>query len=404
MDVAEHFPSHLDPHDEDLEAYPHQLSTDEAQELADNYCVEKLTMAETAEEAGISLTAFKHFRRAHTLRKGKAVIVDETATIGEGIEHFTEEAKRREIDRKARKKQRRERDRAARQWWSLEESLEEAAESFQAEEYEAPQLKMRLSESPGDHACAVGNFQDLHLGVRPADAEGFSVEGYREEILSRIETALEDAARLRQLDRLFLMAGGDLVHSDTKGGQTASGTELEMACSTAEAIQHGIRLLVETVDMARQVARNVEIVPIHGNHDRTNGVAAAMAAAQRYHSTAGVESRDLAERQYATYADNHLLAMTHGDLSKKRMRRFGEIMRSECREAYGRTEHSSVFVGHLHHKAMDMVDESGRTVYQTPSPVPLDGYHNQEGYVGSRKGVQLVLLGREGGGDRIIHA
>jgi hypothetical protein len=53
---------------------------------------------------------------------------------------------------------------------------------------------------------------------------------------------------------------------------------------------------------------------------------------------------------------------------------------------------------------MDMVDESGRVIYQTPSPVPIDSYHNREGYVGSRKGIQLVLLDGEGGGDRIIHA
>jgi UDP-2,3-diacylglucosamine pyrophosphatase LpxH len=176
-----------------------------------------------------------------------------------------------------------------------------------------------------------------------------------------------------------------------------------MACSTATALQHGIHLLVEAVDMARQVAKEVVIVPIHGNHDRTNGVAAAMAAGQRFHSTRQVEMMGLSERQYATYGQ-HLMMMTHGDLAKKKMRKIGEIMRSEARELYGRTEWSGVFTGHYHFKAMDMIDESGRIIYQTPSPVPVDSYHNQEGYVGSRKAVQLVLLDREDGGDRMIHA
>jgi len=229
------------------------------------------------------------------------------------------------------------------------------------------------------------------------------VEEYREEILSRFRTALEDAVRLRKLERLYIVGGGNLVHSDTAGGQTASGTKLEMACSTSTALQHGIRLLVEVVYMAQQVAEGVTIVPIHGNHDRTEGIAAAMAAGQRFHSAEDVEMMDLAERQYDTYA-GHLLCLTHGDLAKKRMRMLGEIMRSEARGLYGETEHSSVFVGHLHHKAMDMVDESGRVVYQNPSPVPIDAYHDQSGYVGSRKGVQLVLLDREAGGDRMIHA
>jgi UDP-2,3-diacylglucosamine pyrophosphatase LpxH len=175
-----------------------------------------------------------------------------------------------------------------------------------------------------------------------------------------------------------------------------------MACSTPTALQHAIRLLVETVDLARQVAQKVVIVPIHGNHDRTSGIAAALAAAQRFHSTENVRSMGLAERQYAIYGQ-HLLCLTHGDYAKKTMRKMGEIMRSEARGMYGETEHSSLFVGHLHHKAMDMVDESGRVIYQTPSPVPIDSYHDRSGYVGSRKGVQLVVLNRRSSKDMLIH-
>jgi hypothetical protein len=37
-------------------------------------------------------------------------------------------------------------------------------------------------------------------------------------------------------------------------------------------------------------------------------------------------------------------------------------------------------------------------------PILIDSYHNQDGYIGSRKGVQLVLLNHADGGDRLIHA
>ncbi len=344
------------------------------------------------------------FRQVHSLRHSQPTVVDPSKSIDEAVKHLTQRQERQATERKTKQKHRRERDRAARRWWwKLEEAIGEATEALQEEPYDPPRLRVRMAEQVETEAAGVLNLQDLHLGARPAEAEGFPVEKYRESILRRVETALEDAARLRKLDRIYVIGGGDLVHSDTAGGQTASGTQLEMACSTSTALQHAIQLLAQVVDMARQVAQEVTIVPIHGNHDRTEGVAAAMAAGQRFHSADNVESMDLAERQYATYA-GHLLCMTHGDLAKKRMRKMGEIMRSEARGLYGRTEWSSLFVGHLHHKAMDMVDESGRVIYQTPSPVPIDSYHDQEGYVGSRKGIQLVLLDREGSGDRIIHA
>jgi UDP-2,3-diacylglucosamine pyrophosphatase LpxH len=399
--VAEHFPvEDLDP--SGFEDYPHHLTVEEAQDLADAYCIENDTMRQVKTEFDLAHDEWMCFRQVHSLRHSQPTVVDPEQTIDEAVEHLSQRQKRQATERKAKRRHRREREEAARKWWGLEESLKEAAEQFQAEDYSPPRLQVTVSQTPDTAACGVGNFQDLHLGARPVNAEGFDVEAYRDSILRRIETTFQDAVRLRNLERIYLIGGGDLVHSDGKG-KTASGTELDMACSTATALQHGIHLLVEAVDMARQVANEVIIVPVHGNHDRTNGVAAAMAAGQRYHSTNQVEMMGLSERQYATYGQ-HLMMMTHADIAKKRMRKMGEIMRSEARELYGRTEWSSVFTGHYHFKAMDTIDESGRTIYQTPSPVPLDSYHDREAYVGARKGVQLVLLDREDGGDRLIHA
>jgi len=376
-------------------------------QLGRDYETGQYTIDELCEKWNLSRDTFLAIRKAAPqtwTKRGPNIWWSE---LDEGADELAEQAadraKAAKAEKKAKQKEAREDAKAARKWYRLEQHAASAFEQWQEEEYEAPQLKVTLSDSPGERACAVANLQDLHLGVRPVDAEGFSVEAYREEILSRFQSALEDAVRLRQLEQLFIVGGGDLVHSDTKGGQTASGTELEMACSTATALQHGIRFLIEAVDMARQVAEDVVIVPIHGNHDRTNGVSAALATAQRFHDAGDVDSTDLAERQYTTY-ESHLLCLTHGDYAKKTMRKFGEIMRSEARSEYGRTKYSSLFVGHLHHRSRDMVDESGRVIYQTPSPVPIDAYHEQSGYVGSRKGIQLVLLDREGGGDRIIHA
>jgi len=88
--------------------------------------------------------------------------------------------------------------------------------------FSTSRVQVTLTEAPGTAACGVLNGQDSHLSARPVDAEGFGVEAYRDSILRRIETALEDATRLRKLERLYLVGGGDLVHSDGKG-KTAKG-------------------------------------------------------------------------------------------------------------------------------------------------------------------------------------
>jgi hypothetical protein len=116
-----------------------------------------------------------------------------------------------------------------------------------------------------------------------------------------------------------------------------------------------------------------------------------------------VETLPINERQYVTYGQ-HFACITHGDYSKKKIRKISDVIRSETRTEYGTTENTFLLTGYLHHKAMDMDDNTGRVHYQAPSPVPLDSYHNQEAYIGSRRGVELLLLNRENDGVRLIHA
>lgn len=81
-----------------------------------------------------------------------------------------------------------------------------------------------------------------------------------------------------------------------------------------------------------------------------------------------------------------------------------DTIRAEARSEMGETGYTSLATGHLHHRARDIEDQSGRIHYQAPSPVSLDRWHSKKAFVGSRKGVQLALLDREDGGDRLIHA
>lgn len=91
-------------------------------------------------------------------------------------------------------------------------------------------------------------------------------------------------------------------------------------------------------------------MPACGTHDRVVSAAAAMALAQRYHSTEGVRSLSIEERQYLTYHE-HLICTTHGDYSRKTMKKMGDIIRSESRSELGTTSYTSLATGHLHRRS-----------------------------------------------------
>jgi len=173
--VADHFPEQ-DADAGELESYPHFLEMDEAEELASMYAVDNEPMAACEEAFNLTHDEFLDFRRAHALRHDQPTSVDPEKTIEESVGELTQRQRQQAVERKAKRKQKRDREKAAAQWWELEQSLQEAAEAFQEEEYDPPRLRVRMAEEVDTEACGVFNSQDLHLGCRPADAEGFSVE------------------------------------------------------------------------------------------------------------------------------------------------------------------------------------------------------------------------------------
>jgi len=388
MDTAQHFPSHLSPTDDDYDGYPHHLTMREAQALADLYCVQGETMAGASEEAGISLTSFKAFRRAHTLRKGKAVIVDESSTIGEAVEHFTEEAKRREVDRKARRQHRREKDRAARKWWSVEEALEDAAAGFREREYEPPRPTVRISHTPTEPASVLMNAQDWHIGKRPKGSPEGWTSSYVQSLKDAFTRSIEKTVRGYKLDKLYLVTGGDLIHVDSKNG-TTSGTPQDTTCSPSDALEEAIALVVWCVDYVRALNVDVEVLTVNGNHDRVLSQAAGCAVAQRFHDAEDVQCRR-GERIYTTYED-HLILATHGDMKKRQWKQLPGLMMREARTELASTTWQTVVSGHLHFQAHDLADETGTLFAQGSSPSPTDDWHHQQGYI-SRKGLQTITI------------
>ena len=146
------------------------------------------------------------------------------------------------------------------------------------------------------------------------------------------------------------------------------------------------------LNLARQVATEVRLVGLTGNHDRLAGPYEALA--QRYRRADNVTTAGPGDRIYETYCE-HLLAFTHGDYSEKKMRRFQDVLNAEARSKLSSTTWTTVYTGHLHHKAQDLKDKAGRLHIQASSPSPDDDWHRSEAHVGARKHVQLHMVDPE---------
>ena len=391
-----HFPPHCDP--DEHEAYPHWLTTTEAQELADVYCVERLTMDEAAEAAGLSREAFMDFRRAHTLRKGRAVIVDPTETVGGATEHFSEEMKRREVDRQARRRHRRERDKAARQWWQFESSVEDAAERFEgwAERYTPPKLHVRVgSQKALEPAALILPLHDLHYGKYASEAEcgaRYDRQIAEERAGRAVEFVLEQAARTARIERIITVCGtSDYLHvdRDLNGAATSSGTPQDTDGTMGEIIDGGQRLAVELIDKMRALAPT-HVVYCPGNHDYHASQWMHSFLKAWYRSTDSVTFSDgYRTRQYFTYGATKGVFF-HGDIRKGQLKELGNTIARE----HGFGEYTMAISGHKHFRQAD--DVSGLLMHQCLSLSGSDLWHDKNLYTGL-PGLQAFVLDKERG-------
>lgn len=88
-------------------------------------------------------------------------------------------------------------------------------------------------------------------------------------------------------------------------------------------------------------------------------------------------------------ADDQLgLAASH----TKKTHQFRNTISAEARSLLSKTQWSTVYMTHLHHKAQDPKDKAGRLHMQGSSPSLADDGHRQQAYFGARKRVHLHTM------------
>lgn len=398
--IAEHFPVE----DEDageLVNYPHHLSVETAQELANRYSVDGATQASVEKEFNLSHDEFIDFRAAHGLRHNQPTSVDPNKSVDEAAQELTQRQKQQATERKAKQKYKREQKKAAENYWNIEQVLQDAAEEMESRDYTPPQLNVQVSSQTDlEPSCLAVNAQDYHLGCRPAGT-GLSPEDYAETLLEANASVFEQAIRAGNVQTAYFVVGADLLNVDNKQGHTTRGTPQDNQMNTGELLVHAEDFVRDMVNLLLQFVPEVELVFVRGNHDEILGQAVYQMAAAHFADEERVTApREFNQRQYRTWQDL-FLCFTHGDYKKKIVRRLPQICINEARSIIGGTRHSTIHTGHYHSENVRF-DKAGWVHQQAPAPVQSDEYEEGEGYTGTRRGVQATVH-FQGGADHVIN-
>ena len=267
---------------------------------------------------------------------------------------------------------------------AIEKSFNELLEAFK--EY-SPKDPTIVREKTKESHLLVVDPADIHIGKLCRAFE--TGQEYNSQIaVKRVKEGVQGLLNKSQgfnIDKILLVIGNDILHTDTPKRQTTSGTPQDTDGMWYDNFLDGVRLYVDLIEMLMQVA-DVHVTFDPSNHDYTSGFYLSQLIATHFRNSGNITfDVSISHRKYFTYGSN-LIGSTHGDGAKTND--LPLLMAHESSD-WGKCKHRYIYTHHVHHKTAK--DIMSVCIESLRSPSGADSWHHRNGYIHAPKAVEGFL-------------
>lgn len=256
------------------------------------------------------------------------------------------------------------------------------------------QSKISVVPITDDEKTQTDFLETLRTEVQPIAVEQFN-SGKNNVIIALSdmhfgETTMEDLeeklAEITQTlrkgyNKVVIMNAGDFFHSDDMfSSRTIAGTVLETV-DMVRAVNDAKTFMDVVFKSALENANEVEYQYVAGNHSSFEYFFNEYLIVKYPEATIAQHN----ELSTAFMLDNVLIALAHGHKIKKN--NLSQVISFEHRELWGRASEVHCFTGHYHQ--LESQSLNGVIVHQLGTPKKADTYERHNGWIASRKLIQL---------------
>jgi hypothetical protein len=239
-----------------------------------------------------------------------------------------------------------------------------------------------------DSHCLVVDPADIHIGKLASEYE--TKDSYNSNIaIQRVHTGLDKLLQNVQpfnIDKVGLIIGNDILHTDNTKSSTTSGTHQDSDGMWFDNFLLAKQLYVDVIEKLVQVA-DVHVMHNPSNHDYMAGWYLAQVIQTWFKNNKNVTfDVSIAHRKAFAYHSN-LIGTTHGDGAKNSD--LPLLMAQEFKKEWAETSHRYLYTHHVHHKQSK--DYVGITVESSRSVSGTDSWHSKAGYQHAPKAIEAYL-------------
>jgi hypothetical protein len=235
------------------------------------------------------------------------------------------------------------------------------------------------------------SLSDFHLAKRHIDGDNSpSVRCKR--YFEAATNLIYDVKALYDIDRIVFPISNDFFHTDNFQHQTTNGTPQETIVDYAHEYELGFALLVDTITMLKNVCKEVHVVLVQGNHDRTKSYYLAHALDVYFHSNPNIYFDREHSVVKATMLGETFIGYHHGNCKIEDLPLLFAT-HPDYSQMFGYAKYREVHTGDKHHYMAKEV--KGVRIQQMPSLSGTDRWHQDNNFVHSVRAALALVYDKE---------
>lgn len=252
----------------------------------------------------------------------------------------------------------------------------------------SPNYKKIVRKKQSDPHLLVLDPADIHIGKLASEYE--TKDKYNNNIavkrvLEGVDVLLNRAVMFN-IEKIVLIIGNDILHTDTTKKTTTSGTQQDTDGQWFDNFLIAKSLYVDIIEKLIKVS-DVHVIHNPSNHDYMSGWYLAQTIEAWFSKSKNVTfDTSISHRKAYVYHDN-LIGSTHGDGAKNHD--LPLLMAQEFKQEWAKTKHRYIYTHHVHHKTSK--DYIGVTVESSRSASGTDSWHHRNGYQHAVKAIEAYI-------------
>ena len=235
------------------------------------------------------------------------------------------------------------------------------------------------------------SLSDFHLAKRHIDGDNSpSVRCKR--YFEAATNLIYDVKALYDIDRIVFPISNDFFHTDNFQHQTTAGTPQETIVDYAHEYELGFALLVDTIGMLKNVCKELHVVLVQGNHDRTKSYYLAHALDVYFHSDPNIYFDREHSVVKATMLGETFIGYHHGNCKIEDLPLLFAT-HPDYSQMFGYAKYREVHTGDKHHYMAKEV--KGVRIQQMPSLSGTDRWHQDNNFVHSVRAALALVYDKE---------